>query len=100
MAAGNGGRHGDGMDIVQSTVGRRRLPRVNAGVCALSGLLAVAAGGWLADVAWVAATVVLIATGAFSARGRRWLWRRAWSSPGSPTSSCGADARAPEPPGG
>ena len=32
MAAGNGGRHGDGMDIVQSTVGRRRLPRVNAGV--------------------------------------------------------------------
>ena len=114
MAAGSGGRQGDGMDIVQTTAGRRRLLQVNATVCALSGLVAVAAGGWLAgvldvpttavrvvgaallvfaagvgaavrapdgqlpglvrlvgwaDAAWVAATVVLVAAGAFSGAG-------------------------------
>lgn len=114
MAAGAGGRQGDGMDIVQTTAGRRRLLQVNATVCALSGLVAVAAGGWLAgvldvpttavrvvgaallvfaagvgaavrapdgqlpglvrlvgwaDAAWVAATVVLVAAGAFSGAG-------------------------------
>jgi hypothetical protein len=50
MAAGAGGRQGDGMDIVQSTAGRRRILQVNAAVCVLSGLVAVAAGGWLAGV--------------------------------------------------
>jgi hypothetical protein len=114
MAAGAGGRQGDGMDIVQTTAGRRRLLQVNATVCALSGLVAVAAGGWLAgvldvpttavrvvgaallvvaagvgaaarapdgelaglvrlvgwaDAAWVTATVVLVAAGAFSGAG-------------------------------
>lgn len=114
MAARAGGHQGDGMDIVLTTAARRRLLRVNAAVCALSGLVAVAAGGWLAgvldvptaavrvvgaalvvfaavvagavrapdgqlaglvrlvgwaDAAWVAATVVLVAAGAFSATG-------------------------------
>jgi hypothetical protein len=114
MAAGAGGRQGDGMDIVQTTAGRRRLLQVNTTVCALSGLVAVAAGGWLAgvldvpttavrvvgaallvfaagvgsaarapdeqlpglvrlvgwaDAAWVTATVVLVAAGAFSGAG-------------------------------
>jgi hypothetical protein len=49
MAARTRGRQGDGMDIVQTTAVRRLL-RVNATVCALSGLVAVAAGGWLAGV--------------------------------------------------
>ena len=44
MASRPGGRQGDGMDIVMTTAGRRRLLRVNATVCALSGLVAVVAG--------------------------------------------------------